>query len=82
MQTKVILVKFLMHFDFDLDLTQSFELKEVATLKPKSRVNCLLQKRGDCHNMTSSPAEKHKETVISDHASTSDEDEHEHGIKS
>ncbi|XP_067952041.1 cholesterol 24-hydroxylase-like [Watersipora subatra] len=44
-QTKVILAKFLLSFDFELDMKQSFEMIEVATLKPKSKVNCLLYER-------------------------------------
>lgn len=31
-----------MDFDFKLDMTQSFEMKEVATLKPKGNADCVL----------------------------------------
>ena len=34
-----------MNFDFKLDMTQSFGMKEVATIKPKSKVNVTLTPR-------------------------------------
>lgn len=47
------MAKFLMNFNFHLDLTQSFEMKEVATLKPKSSVNCVLYPRVQSDNSLS-----------------------------
>lgn len=42
---KVIMAKFLMEFDFDLDTRQPFGMQEVATIKPKSDVNVTLVRR-------------------------------------
>lgn len=64
-----------MNFDFDLDLTQSFEMKEVATLKPKSRVNCLLHMRNNDCDETFTDQCHTEPRDVSDSSSTSNSDD-------
>jgi hypothetical protein len=44
-EAKVILAKFIKNFDFKLDETQSFDVKQDSTLKPVDDVRCFLTER-------------------------------------
>jgi hypothetical protein len=44
---KVIISKIIQNFDIKLDLTQSFEIHEALTTKPKDGTRCTLKFKND-----------------------------------
>ena len=46
MEAKVVLAKFVQRFDMKLDPTQSFDIEETTTLKPKDGTRATLTIRG------------------------------------
>ena len=45
MEAKILLAKFVQKFNIHLDMSQSFDIKEVFTLKPKDGCRCTLTLR-------------------------------------
>ena len=47
MESKVLLAKFVQRFNFNLDMSQSFDILEATTLRPKEGVLCTLTPRSE-----------------------------------
>ena len=47
MEGKVLLAKFAQRYNFDLDMSQSFDILEATTLRPKDGVRCTITPRSE-----------------------------------